>query len=306
MVDTTGPGATGRAPSNSRWWIITWSCAVQPSEPSLPADAEYIVGQQEEGAGGFLHWQFVVRFKRCFRLPAVKRCFPGAHCEPTRSDAAVEYVQKEETRVPGTSFSHGRKPMQRGNKTDWDAVFNAAVAGDWDAVPRDILIRNYGNLRKIHQERNAPPERFGVSTEVYIGVTGSGKTYKAYQEMKALGDWYVKCSRTKWWDGYMGQRNVLIDEFAGCIDITYMLRWLDWYPCQVEVKGGTVNLAATRFWITSNLTLEEWYPQASPQHLAALRRRVVVREFTEPYVAEEEEAELVGDQTQEINELFAL
>jgi len=302
MVPDPAAGAPGppAPPANARWWFYTLSCAVAPDVPALPASADFAVGQQEQGAGGFLHWQFVVKFKRCTRLPAARACFPGAHCEPTRSDAAVEYVQKEATRVPGSKFSHGRAPVKRGEKTDWDAVFSNAAAGDWDAIPRDILIRNYVNLHRIHQESVQPPFRRGVSATVLVGVTGSGKTHRAWEEMLAAdGDWYIKCGRVKWWDGYRGQPNVLIDEFAGSIDITYVLRWLDLYPCTVEVKGGTKNLHAVRFWITSNLDLEAWYPDAKQQHIDALRRRVTVCYMNEAYVAP-----LTA--TQELEELFGV
>lgn len=296
------------APANARWWIITWSCAERPAQPTLPDCADYLVGQQELGAGGFLHWQFVVRFRRCMRLRAVAGAFPGAHCEPTRSDAAVAYVQKDETRVPGTAFSLGTKPVQRGSKADWDAVFAAACAGEWDAVPRDIYIRNHTALHRIHAEGVPPPERRGVSCQVFVGVTGSGKTFKAYQEAKDLpGGLYFKCGRTKWWDGYKGESNVIIDEFVGGIDITYLLRWLDWYPSRVECKGGSKNLRALKFWITSNKALELWYPDASEEQIKALRRRVQVQEFNEAWVAPvEDEVVFVGEQTQEINELFGL
>ena len=40
-----------------------------------------------------------------------------------------------------------------------------------------------------------------------------------------------------------------------------MLRWLDKYPCPVEVKGGYVPLKATEFWLCSNVNPVNWYPE---------------------------------------------
>lgn len=67
----------------------------------------YIKGQKEIGQGGFVHWQFIVYFKNKVSGLHVGRWFPGCHHEPTRSDAAKQYVWKEETRVEGTQFELG-------------------------------------------------------------------------------------------------------------------------------------------------------------------------------------------------------
>ena len=55
-----------------------------------------------------------------------------------------------------------------------------------------------------------------------------------------------KDPRTKFWDGYRNQENVVIDEFRGAIDIAHILRWFDRYPVIVEVKGSSVVLSAKK------------------------------------------------------------
>jgi len=82
----------------------------------------------------------------------------------------------------------------------------------------------------------------------------------------------------------MGQTKVIIDEFDGQIGITHLLRWMDKYPCSVEVKGGTLPLMATDFWITSNKPLEQWYPDASTNQVEALKRRVIISHITQQYI----------------------
>lgn len=78
--------------------------------------------------GGYHHWQLVVGFKRAVRLTAVKQHFSNStHCEPTRSEAANEYVWKEDTRVPDTQFQLGQLAFKRNAPKDWDAV-------GWDVV----------------------------------------------------------------------------------------------------------------------------------------------------------------------------
>lgn len=115
---------------------------------------------------------------------------------------------------------------------------------------------------------------------VFWGKTGTGKTRRAWDE--AGLDAYPKCSRTKWWDGYRNQESVIIDEFRGAIDVTYLLLWLDRYPVNVEIKGGRVPLSATKVWITSNLHPREWFPDLDGATWDALNRRLVITEILGP------------------------
>jgi len=103
----------------------------------------------------------------------------------------------------------------------------------------------------------------------------------------ALGPTYYKSSTTKWWDGYKGQRNVIIDEFDGQIGIVHLLKWMDRYPQLVEIKGGATPLRATHFWITSNKPMSDWYvgTNVSGAQLLALERRVSVTMMNEVWVA---------------------
>jgi len=72
---------------------------------------------------------------------------------------------------------------------------------------------------------------------------------------------------------------VVIDEFRGEIGIGHLLRWFDRYPVLVEIKGGSVVLKATRFWITSNLSPDAWYPNLDEETKSALKRRLNITHF---------------------------
>lgn len=91
------------------YWIVTLSSNHHPEQPVLTDRLQWIKGQQETGAGGFLHWQFCIALKKKARVGAVASLWPGSHCELTRSAAAEEYCCKEESRVPGTEFEEGEK-----------------------------------------------------------------------------------------------------------------------------------------------------------------------------------------------------
>jgi len=143
-------------------------------------------------------------------------------------------------------------------------------------------IRYTNNILRCHSLFAKPQPRQIALAQVFWGPTGTGKTHRAWEE--AGGEAYIKSSSNKWWDGYMGQTKVIIDEFDGQIGITHLLRWMDKYPCSVEVKGGTLPLMATEFWVTSNKPLDQWYPEASSNQVEALKRRVKITHITQQYI----------------------
>lgn len=263
--------------SQARYWILTIKHA--DFLPYLPNSIAYIRGQLERGEqDGYLHWQLLVICQRKLRLGGIKSIFGNSvHAEPTRSVAAEDYVWKENTRVDGTAFELGERPFKRNSTTDWDAVRTSAIAGRLDDIPPDVFIRCYNQLRRIESDYVAPT-RMERTVHVFHGTTGTGKSRRAWHE--AGDDCYTKDPRTKFWDGYRGQENVIIDEFRGAIDIAHMLRWLDRYPVRVECKGSTHVLQARVIWITSNLHPRDWYPDLDQRSYDALRRRLTnVTEF---------------------------
>lgn len=223
---------------------------------------------------GFRHWQLVVGFKRKLRLGGVKSFFgERAHCEPTISKKAIDYVHKDETAIPETRFTLGKLSVSRGRSQDWDQIRDDCKAGRLDDIPGDIYVRHYGNVKRIATD-HMRPDPIERSIHVYWGTTGVGKSRRAWDE--AGFEAFPKDPRTKFWDGYSGQEHVVIDEFRGGIDIAHILRWFDRYPVVVEVKGSSVVLKAKKIWITSNLPPDQWYPDLDDATKEALFRRLTI------------------------------
>lgn len=259
---------------SGKHWLLTIPEGDWNVPESLPPGISYLKGQLEEGAGGFLHYQVYTILDLKSTLGKCKSFFcPTAHCELTRSQAARDYVWKEETRIADTQFELGELPMRRQEPTDWIKVFESAQTGDFDAIPRDVLVRCYHQLRSIRNDHSKPMAQLR-SCVVYWGPTGTGKSRRAWDE--AGMEAYPKDPRTKWWDGYLDHPHVIIDEFRGSIDISHILRWLDRYPVRVEAKGQSLPLRASRIWITSNIPPSMWYPDLDPETLQALLRRLEV------------------------------
>jgi len=259
------------------YWLLTVPHAMFTPYPI--SQATWIRGQLELGTGetGYLHWQIFVAFTVKKSLPGVKQIFgDGIHAELSLSQAASEYVWKEETRVEGSQFEFGQRKFKRNCPADWDTVWENAIAGKLLSIESDVRIRYYRTLRAISADYSRP---VGMERTVYAfwGDTGTGKSRRAWSEAGAEA--YPKDPASKFWCGYNGQESVIVDEFRGRIGIDHMLRWLDRYPVNVEIKGASVPLVASRIWITSNLAPTQWFPDADKATVDALLRRMTVINF---------------------------
>jgi len=258
---------------------IFWLLTIPQHEflPYTPPNVSYIVGQLEKGnTTGFLHWQIMVAFKSKQSLSGVRNTFGPCHAELSRSSAATTYCQKEESAIVGTQFEMGAKPFARNQKVEWESVWASAKSGNLEAIPANVRVVSYRTIRAISSDYSKPT---GMERRcmVFWGKTGTGKSRRAWDE--AGLDAYCKDPRTKFWDGYNDEKNIVIDEFRGGIDISHLLRWLDRYPVRVEIKGSSKPLKATSIWITSNISPVMWYPMLDEETLAALTRRLIITEF---------------------------
>jgi len=75
------------------------------------------------------------------------------------------------------------------------------------------MIRCYNQIKRIEKDHMKPQHRGQVKTLVYWGPPGCGKTRLAVSKLPE--DYYLKLPTNKWWDGYQGEKYVLIDDFCG-------------------------------------------------------------------------------------------
>lgn len=91
-----------------------------------------------------------MNFSAAKRAAVFKKFDSGIHFEKVKRtpDTAADYCMKEETRLEGP-FEYGQRPVQRNSKTDWKAVLHNAKTGQLDDIPDDIIVKHYGNLKRI-------------------------------------------------------------------------------------------------------------------------------------------------------------
>lgn len=241
----------------------------------------YCIGK-ETGSSGTPHFQGYVRFSRRYYLRQLRDIIsPRAHIEVARGTPKQNrsYCTKD-----GDFVERGELPKGRGEANNRDEIakrFAIAVRGGRDKVdefanefPGSWYFNGHTMLRNA-QFLVEPILRPGIHVQWIYGEPGVGKSRRAHEQ---LPNAYIKEPRTKWWNGYVYQSEVIIDDFGpGGIDINHCLRWFDRYKCMVETKGGMVALHATTFVITSNFEPSDiWKDKDGVVHpqMDALYRRI--------------------------------
>jgi len=262
----------------ARYWLLTindsdtgesWVCP-----PELIEGTTWIRGQKEIGANsGRPHWQLVVAYRDKVRLARLVKDFPRCHAEPTQSASANDYVFKDETYIDGTRFELGEKPFNRSSKTDWALAKKKAQEGKIDDVPADVYIKYYRTLKQIATDHMTKPADLSNVAGIWIyGPPGVGKSHFARQHYGS--SLYFK-PQNKWWDGYQGEKNVLLDDFDYKGLGHHLKIWGDKYAFMAEQKGSSILIRPNNFIVTSNYSIEELFTEDEAL-CAAIKRRFYV------------------------------
>jgi len=186
-----------------------------------------------------------------------------------------DYCSKEEGREPGTEpFVWGVFPNQ-GHRTDLDGLYALIKEGTSE---RNILEADPGNYFKysggikraliLHQARRD----WKPTVLWWYGSTGSGKSREAAERFP---DAYWKMGSSRWWDGYDGQSEVIVDDYRRDLcTFGELLRILDRYPLLIEYKGGTCQFLAKTIVITTPRSPRDTWTGRTDEDLAQLERRI--------------------------------
>lgn len=259
------------------------------------------VWQLEMGDEGTPHYQIYVEFTAKVSLTAIhemdglERCAAFAR-KGTRAQA-IEYCSKDDTRLEGPFWHPSREDVwgasKQGDRTDIHALTVRVTAGDTDAMLAESMpVMIVKHQRGIDALRTALSNNKGrncdqIDVVVYVGPSGTGKSYRLRQECPEGPDWYWK-SKGEWWDGYQGQLGVVFDEFRdNWMPRNVLLSILDGAPQRIQKKGGVIQLMATRFRFSTNIKPKNWYremPGKVEWSLDALRLRLpVIRLMLQPH-----------------------
>lgn len=235
-----------------------------------------LYGREVAPATGTPHLQGYVYFRNARTLRSVITKLPGAHVEVARGSslANFEYCTKS-----GDFNEFGDRPLDPQEKGDkekerWDRTLLCAKEGRLDEVDADILIRNYGALKRIRNDFKPKPVTLESVCGVWIhGVSGCGKSYAVQQ---TYPDHYKK-GHNKWWDGYDGEEVAYLDDLGQgdkWLGEHYLKHWADRYAFAAESKGHCGQLRPKKFIVTSQYKIEDIWTDDETR--AALNRRFIV------------------------------
>lgn len=263
--------------ASGRSFIITY---YGENRPIIGGKCTYLTGQQEIcPKTGRKHWQCYAEFNDSIRPTGAGKMLDceGAHFEKHRygkTEDMAMYCQKGYTKVEGTEFTEGTMSKQ-GNRTDLQEVVtmvkeNKSLKEIAKAKPETYIRFNKGiaSLRETTQTKRD----WKMDVQIYWGEPGTGKTFRAYEENKESV--FFK-PLSKWWDGYDGEKCIIIDDFdPSTMDwsFDYLLRLLDRYPMKVEMKGSSTEFRSKKIIFTSNFDPSTWFLER--KNRSAFFRRV--------------------------------
>lgn len=280
----------------TKYWMFTINNPSDDEEPNSWPYIEYAVWQKEKGEQGTEHLQGYLCLDRLQRITGMKKIHKTAHWEPRMGThaQAKQYCTKEDTRVAGP-WEIGDEPVeQQGKRNDLLSLKRALDTGDSEAsiAQSDELFPVWAKYAKCIPRYNMLKGRqrdWHTYCMVIWGAPGVGKTRKARELAGDTAFWLSRpAGQTVWFDGYIGQETVVIDEFYGWISLDLLCRILDRYPLNVETKGGSTPFVAKTVYITSNVAPDRWYPNLPVERTAALQRRLqgvlgIIEHMTVPY-----------------------
>ncbi len=189
-------------------------------------------------------------------------------------EQAIGYCSKLDTRI-GEPVTFGT-PRVQGRRSDITQVRADAKAGrrlvdiiDDLETPNFQTIRCAQILKSIYSRaRTEKPYVMWI-----YGGTGLGKTRFVYDKWN-IDDIYIK-NMTKWWDGYEQHEVVLVDDYRrDFCKFHELLTLTDRYPCQREIKGGTVQINSKFIIFTSPRKPQDMWENRTTEDLKQLMRRV--------------------------------
>lgn len=234
-------------------------------------------------------------FIRCYRgttMERLKRSVAPYSLSLKRADyplKAIDYCRKAESRL-GEIYENGDLCFEQGENSEWDSCklylttdpnpnlehcalsFPGSFIRYHAGIKQLLFIRQKALIQQRLQASLDSEQSLACEVIVYYGATTTGKTFSAVKNYPGC---YIveraKGASDAWFDGYDGERTIVLDDFYGWVPYDRLLKMCRKYPQTAEVKGATVWKQWERVVITTNAHPRTWYPHGlSP----ALRARI--------------------------------
>jgi hypothetical protein len=203
---------------------------------------------------------------------------------------ALDYVKDDKIKKRNVKFKEFGKLPEPGKRTDLIDLKDSIMNGE--TTVRDIVLsepmtyhmygRTLDKIESIKNERTFRMLEKMPKCVWYHGKTGVGKTYKAFEGYKPEDVYVLNVNDGGFWEGYRGQKKLIINEFRGQIAFSELLDICDKYPKFVKQKGkGTVPLLVDDIIITSCKQPKDVYKNSldEDESIEQFTRRCKVKEL---------------------------
>lgn len=227
-------------------------------------------GKETAPETGTPHLQGMICFENPRSFNAVRKniFLEKCHIEVVKSINAMDKYNKKD----GNFEEYGEKPSGQGYRAD---LFEMKEMIDGGCQEKDLWEKNFAGMlqyrrgfeRYMHltrEHRTEPPRVFWL-----FGKTGTGKTRFAFENHETV---YIK-DGTKWWNDYIGQEAIAIDDFDGAWPFRDLLRLLDRYPYSGQTKGDYVKVNSPYIYITCEYAPDHFWEN---DELAQVMRRIEI------------------------------
>lgn len=202
----------------------------------------YTIIGREVGESGTPHYQGYTYVQHAITMQTLSRTLRRAHLQIARGTPEQNRVYCSKDR----DFTEWGTCPRQGRRTDLEEVSKDIIS---KGLRIDEVISEFPHMVvkyprgmtmlcdfvTLHRNENIAPSVLWL-----WGPTGVGKTRYGVDKY-GVDNIYIK-DGTQWWDGYKQQDCVIIDDFDGKWPYRDLLRLLDRYPYQGQIKGGYVKI----------------------------------------------------------------
>lgn len=215
---------------------------------------------------------------------------PHIECCRGTAEQNIEYLKK------GSDFEeHGAAKVNQGQRNDILAlttmIDDGAHLGEIARAAPEVFTKFHKGLRAYEAATKAQPRIHRTACVWYWGAAGTGKSYTV--KTRHAGRLYVKEPGHKWWDGYVNQEAVLMDDmdfrdgfWSTPEGFRHLLRLGDEGSCQVEFKGGMIEFNSKILYVTSEFPPSHYWTGNTLKQVTS--RFGVIEEMAGKYVDKRE------------------
>lgn len=278
-----------------KYFFTIWKMNLDMAKIYNDNDAiQFLIGQKERGGKSHrLHYQGAVHLKKKCSIRQLRRIFSLGKGEDSgwfevqrgNNEQVRAYVHKMDTCENDSKFKFGAPSIQ-GKRTDLEDIKERIRKGESDFNIMQDHFTNYCRYkngiqywRELCLKEKSRKFRH-VKIEILSGPSGIGKSRKyMYSEespdIKLEGVYKIDCSKgLKWWNGYEGEKTLILEEFKNQVEFCELLTILDGHQKRLDVKNGFTYALWDKVIICTNLKKEQIYPNVKGNLKKPLWRRL--------------------------------